>query len=417
MDKYHIKGGRKLSGKVEISGAKNAVLPILAASIISKGENNFQSCPEISDVGNMLRILKSLGCDTTLSEEVISVKADNLSEYAIQDELMKEMRSSVFLAGALLARCGEAVISNPGGCKIGKRPIDIHIRGLKQLSVDVKYRDDRIFLYGKNMKGAHIRLDYPSVGATENLMLAAVGAEGTTVIENSAREPEIFDLQNYINACGGCVSGAGSSTVVIEGGKKLKGCCYRIIPDRIEAGTYMLMAVATGGEVFLEGINRDYLGVLIDILKDAGAVFKFESDGIYVKADCIKNINRYIKTEPFPGFPTDLQPQMVAMLTKYGAGSKVSENIFENRFGYARQLIKMGADIEMFGKQVIIKSSTALCGGTVEAEDLRGGAALMIAGLMADGITKIMNTGYIKRGYSRPEEKIRLLGGEIKEYA
>lgn len=417
MKSYHIKGGTALSGKVRVSGAKNAALPILAASVMTQGENLFTACPEISDVDSMMRILQALGCKICRQGEYVSVNADGMSRCRIPDELMKEMRSSVFLAGALLARCGEAVISNPGGCNIGERPIDIHIDGLTKLGAQVRQTEDAIIIRAERLRGRDISLSYPSVGATENLMLAAVAAEGTTRILNSAREPEIVELQNYINGCGGRVSGAGTGAITICGKSGgLRGCQHCILPDRIEAGTYLLMALATGGDVVLEGIQRVYLESLLEILEDSGYEIQCEKSWIRGRASGTERICRHITTAPFPGFPTDLQPQMTAFLTKNGAGSVVEEKIFEKRMEYAKQLKKMDAHIEISEKQVIIKDNNMLCGACVEAQDLRGGAALIIAGLMAEGNTIVRNTKYIKRGYSRLEDKISALGGEIIEH-
>lgn len=427
MGKYRIKGGRRLSGEIEISGAKNAALPILAASVITGGENMFISCPEISDVRSMLRILEALGCRVCSEGGIVTVNASGLSQCSIPPALMKEMRSSVFLAGSLLARCGEATISDPGGCNIGERPIDIHIRGLEKLGASVETKDGliRIKVKGKCLKGCHIRLNFPSVGATENLLLAAIGAEGTTVIENSAREPEIVDLQRYINKCGGCVKGAGTGRIEIEGRggvtyknkgvPLLKGCMHKIMPDRIEGGTYLLMAAGTDGDVFLNNITALHEAALVDILQRGGYSVKEYREGIRLRSNegALNNICEKISTAPYPGFPTDMQPQITAFLTKRGRGSVVEENIFENRFGYAKQLIKIGADIEISQKQVIIKNNNILYGGNVYAEDLRGGAALVVAGLMAEGDVIIDNTKYIERGYGKLEEKIKMLGGEI----
>lgn len=290
MEKYRIKGGRRLCGEVEISGAKNAVLPILAASVVTNGENVFSSCPEISDVDSMLRILKSLGCKVNCEGDLISVDASDISEWKIPDELMKEMRSSVFLAGSLLSRFGEAVISNPGGCNIGARPIDIHINGLKQMGAHIERLTDTIVIKAENLKPSRIKLEYPSVGATENLLLAAVSVEGKTVIENSAREPEIIDLQNYINSCGGCVSGAGTGTIEIYGGKRLTGCRYRIMPDRIETGTYLIMGAACGGEIILKHTELKDVKILVDILKDGGYEIRTYGENLFLKSSGTERI-------------------------------------------------------------------------------------------------------------------------------
>lgn len=413
---YRIKGGNRLYGDVAVSGAKNAVLPILAASVMTKGENRFDACPDISDVSSMLKILKALGCRTKQEGSEIMVDASSICEWRIPSYLMKEMRSSVFLAGSLLSRFGEAVISHPGGCNIGRRPIDIHIKGLRQLGAQIETREDAIVIKAGNMKPAFIRLDYPSVGATENILLTAVSIKGETVIENSAREPEIKDLQDYINKCGGDVKGAGSGTIIVNGGKPLSGCYHRIIPDRIEAGTFALMAASSGGKIFLKGAFADDIQPLLKLLEEAGCRIEKNYKGVIVEASGRESIKTHVKTAPYPGFPTDLHPQLVAFLSVKGAGSSVEENIFESRMSYAKQLIKMGADIEISDKKVIIKNNNILYGTNVEAEDLRGGAALVVAGLSADGTTIIHNTKYIKRGYGGLEEKIRLIGGEISEY-
>ncbi len=415
MGKYLIRGGKPLTGEVRISGAKNAALPVLAAAVATKGENIIEACPEISDVDNMISILEALGCRIARYGTSIMINASELTECRIPDELMKEMRSSVFLAGSLLARCGEAVISSPGGCNIGKRPIDIHIKGLKSLGAEIEYSGDKIYIKSGNMKGAYIRLDYPSVGATENLMLAATAAEGTTVIDNSASEPEINALQDYINRCGGRVSGAGTGRITICGRRKLTGCEYRMIPDRIEAGTFLLMCAGTEGDVCLKGVVADHIRPLIEIVRAGGSRISTWDDNLRICSTAAGRVKCSVDTAPYPGFPTDLQSQLTAFLTVKGEDCIVRENIFENRFRYAKQLIKMGADIEISQKEVIIKGNNILYGCDVEAEDLRGGAALVIAGLMAEGDTVLNNTKYIKRGYSRFREKIQKLGGEIRE--
>jgi len=415
LSNYYIKGGNVLSGKIDVSGAKNAALPILAASVMTEGENLFSSCPSISDVQSMLKILAALGCKVHRAADTVSVDASQMNCCRIPDDMMKEMRSSVFLAGSLLTRCGEAVISHPGGCNIGERPIDIHIDGLTKLGAHIEYTTENIVIKAGNLKGADIKLAYPSVGATENLMLAAMGAEGTTRIINSAREPEIEDLQNYINSCGGNVRGAGSGIIEVEGRKRLTGCSYRIMPDRIEAGTYLLMALASGGDIVLEGISKKPIASLINVLAKCGYELRCRESSVSVKTCGTHRVSTHITTAPYPGFPTDLQPQMTAFLAVKGSDCSVCETIFEKRFEYAKQLKKMGADIEIFEKQVIIKDNNILYGARLEAQDLRGGAALIIAGLAAEGSTVVENTKYVKRGYSRLEEKIRLLGGEITE--
>ena len=416
MGRYQVRGGRKLSGSIKTDGSKNAVLPVLAAAVATGGESIIENCPAISDVDSMISILEALGCRICRDGTDISVDAAGISDCSIPDGLMKEMRSSVFLAGALAARYGEAVITSPGGCRIGSRPIDIHLEGLRKLGAVIHSEDGRIHIEAADLKGTDIMLPYPSVGATENLMMAALGAEGVTTIRNSAREPEIADLQGYINCCGGRVTGAGTGIIRIEGRHRLTGIRYRISEDRIEAGTYILMALGTGGDIFLEDVPERNLGILTDILQQAGVDVMFCDGGVRVRQGLFSGICTDIDTSPFPGFPTDLQPQMVAFLAGCGKGSRIRENIFENRLGYAGQLRKMGADIEILRKEVIIKDNSLLHGATVEAEDLRGGAALVSAALMAEGTTDILNTGYIRRGYSRLVLKVKKLGGEIEEY-
>ena len=416
MNAYHIKGRNVLSGRVEISGAKNAALPLLAAAIVTRGDNEFLSCPEISDVDSMVKILRALGCEISNDGNRLSINADNMSSFEIPRPLMKEMRSSMFLAGSLLARCGEAIISNPGGCNIGERPIDIHISGLKQLGASIVFTEDTIIIKSKNLVGTDIMLKYPSVGATENLMMAALAAKGTTRIFNSAKEPEIEDLQKYINSCGGKISGAGTDVITIEGRRILRGCKHQIIPDRIEAGTYLLMALATGGRIELANTDPKTIRPLLDILRGGGYYVREKEHMIIAKDEGVSRIKCDVSTAPYPGFPTDLQPQMTAFLTCCGKGSIIEENIFEKRHEYTKELKKMGADIEISEKKVIIINNNILCGTRVKAEDLRGGVALVIAGLMATGTTIVDNTKYIKRGYSGLVEKITALGGEIIEY-
>ena len=415
MSSYYIKGGNVLSGEIKVSGAKNAVLPILAASVMTEGENVLYSCPDISDVDSMVRILKALGCDISLDGDAMSVDAAEMDRCIIPDELMKEMRSSVFLAGALLTRCGEAVISSPGGCDIGKRPIDIHVEGLKKLGASVIHTEERVVIRADDMRGSDIVLPYPSVGATENLMMAAIGAAGTTRIINSAKEPEIKALQDYLNKCGAVIYGAGTGTITVEGCGKLTGCEHTIIPDRIEAGTYLLMSLASRGDIHLDGIDGELISPVLDILEQSGYHLQRSEGSVTAAYRKNAKVSCCISTAPYPGFPTDLQPQMTAFLTGNGAGSVIRENIFEKRFEYVEQLKKMGADIEKSEKEVIIKNNNILCGARVEAQDLRGGAALVIAGLMAEGCTEVVNTKYIKRGYSGFIEKIRGIGGEIEE--
>lgn len=413
MAEYFIRGGRKICGEVIPHGAKNAALPILAASILMKDESVFYNCPDITDVTVMKGILASLGCRVITGEGQVSVDSRGVSCCAVPDDLMNKMRSSVFLAGPLLARCGKVFIGRPGGCSIGARPIDLHIKAFELMGAVPRYMDGGVLLSAEKLKGAEIILDYPSVGATENVMMAALGAEGTTVIHNAAREPEIADLQQYLTSCGGKVRGAGTSRIIIEGGHSLRGCCYTIMPDRIEAGTYLLAAAATGGKIQVKNFNGSWLKKLCRMLKSAGCEVITGADHIRLKAPARLYPAGCLRTAPYPGFPTDLQPQFTAVMTRAAGETRVEERVFESRFAFARQLIKMGADIEISSRIAIIKGNEFLRGTTVEAQDLRGGAALVLAGLMAQGTTVVRNTEFIERGYCSLHAELNRLGAEI----
>lgn len=413
MESYQIRGGNPISGEHAVSGAKNAALPMLAASIVTGEENVFAGCPRISDTLIMREILCHLGCKILPSGGQLLVDASGLHEEEVPKALMKKMRSSIFLIGPLLTRCGRAIISQPGGCAIGKRPIDIHIEALSQLGADIEERGDQLIFTGTRLTGANILLDFPSVGATENVMLAALGAQGETVIHNSAREPEIVDLQNYLNGCGAQIKGAGTSRIVIKGGNPLHGTCHTIMGDRIEAGTYLMAAAGTGGELVVKGTEADTIKHLLKCLQHAGCRIKNNAGEIWLKGPERLVAAGKIRTAPYPGFPTDLQPQFGAIMAKAKGGTHIEETIFENRFQYAKQLIKMGADIEISERTVIIRGVDVLQGRHVAAEDLRGGAALVLAGLMAQGETIVENTGFIERGYCDFPEGLKKLGGDV----
>lgn len=413
MAEYFIQGGKSLEGAFTVHGAKNAALPILAASLLSSGENEFYQIPEISDVKVMQCILEHLGCRVTQAGGAVVVDSGCLCQCQIPEHLMKQMRSSVFLVGPLLARCGKAVISQPGGCCIGKRPIDLHIKALEQMGVRVDSDGAAVTFTATELTGANIVLEYPSVGATENVMMAAVAARGETVIYNCAREPEIIDLQNYLNCCGARIRGAGTSRIVIRGGGKLHGCSYKIMGDRIEAGTFLMAAAGTGGQLEMDGIDPLYLKTCIRLLRFSGCKVKRDDGRIWLKApERLYGIGK-IQTGPYPGFPTDLQPQMTAVMTAAAGMTQMEETVFENRFGYTRQLIKMGADIEIFHRVAIIKGKDFLQGNRVAATDLRGGAALVLAGLMSRGNTVVENVEFIERGYCDFHKALRKLGADI----
>lgn len=414
MGKYIIRGGRRISGEFIPNGAKNAALPILAASVITDGESILKRCPQISDVKVMKKILLYLGAKAVHDEDVFSVDCSGITCCEIPMDLMSRMRSSVLLAGPLLNRCGRAVISRPGGCAIGDRPIDLHIKSLATLGASVEKTENKIILSAKKLKGTDIMLDYPSVGATENIILAALGAEGTTVIHNAAREPEITDLQNYLVSCGAEVRGAGTSRIVVEGSKPLRGTEYEIMADRIEAGTYLMAAACTGGEICIKDIDPLWLKQCCKFLRFSGCDISKCGKSISLKApERLYSVGK-IKTGPHPGFPTDLQPQFTSIMAGAIGETHVEDSVFVQRYGFIKELLKMGADVEIFRGIAIIKGKEILRGAPVEARDLRGGAALVLAGLMAQGETVICNTEYIERGYCGFPDELGRLGGDIE---
>lgn len=413
MAKYMIRGGSRIEGEFTPHGAKNAALPILAASIMTEDENLFYNCPDISDVSAMKEILVNVGCKVEECGAALLVDSSRISCCSIPVDLMEKMRSSVFLAGPLLARCGKVVISQPGGCSIGRRPIDIHIRALEKMGTCVKYTSEGVELTAIRLHGANLNLEYPSVGATENIMMAATGAEGITIIRNAAREPEIVGLQDYLVKCGARISGAGTSKIVIIGGGKLHGAAHEIMADRIEAGTFMMAAACTGGELYVDGIDPSWLKICSRFLKFAGCTVKKYRNGIFIKGPGRLYPVGRIQTGPYPAFPTDLQPQLTAIMCGAAGESRVEETVFESRYGFTKELIKMGADIEICRRIAIIKGNEFLRGTHVAAPDLRGGAALVLAGLQATGETAVDHIEYIERGYCDFHSELRRLGAEI----
>ena len=413
MAEYRITGGKAICGELVPNGAKNAALPILAASVMTGDDNVFFRCPQISDVEVMKKILRFTGCNVRTERGRVEINSRGLRCCEIPAELMEQMRSSIFMAGPLLVRCGRAVISQPGGCSIGERPIDLHVKALKKLGAHVEKKGNAVCLTAEKLSGADIILDFPSVGATENIMMAALGAEGTTVIYNAAREPEIVDLQNYLICCGARMRGAGTSRIVVEGPAKLHGAEYEIMADRIEAGTYMMAAAATGGELLVSNIDPSCLKSCCRMLRFAGCDVKKYKCGLVLKApERLYSVGK-MKTEPYPGFPTDLQPQFTAIMSTAIGETHVEETIFEKRYGFIKELLKMGADIEIFRGIAIIKGNRFLAGANVDAADLRGGAALVIAGLMAGDDTVVKNIEYIERGYCNLHRELRKMGAEI----
>ena len=412
MGTYRIRGGRKLSGSIQAESAKNAVLPILAASILTDEEVVIRDCPQIRDVLNMIHILCALGCRARFEGNNLVLDSSNLKGYRIPSVLSREIRSSIFMLGSVLARFKMARVSYPGGCDIGLRPIEMHLKGLKQLGVEIDEMGGEINCRAASIRAGDIYLDFPSVGATENIMLASVFTDGTTVIHNAAREPEIVDLQNFLNAMGASVRGAGSDTVAVAGVKKLHGVVYKPISDRIETGTFLIAAVMTGGEVEISGCDCENISVLLHKLSDITCKIQSKNDIIYLKRSGRPDAF-HIDTRPYPGFPTDLQAQMLALSTICRGTSTITENIFETRFKHVAELKKMGADILVRDRTAVVYGKKRLYGADVYAHDLRGGAALVIAGLAAEGETSVHDIHHIERGYFDLDKKLKLLGGDI----
>lgn len=413
MDKIFIAGGKRLQGNMRISGSKNASLAILCASIMARDIVVLENVPDISDVRVMIEILQHLGADISwLESGTLQLAAPEKIMEKAPYHLVKKLRASNLLLGPMLARYGHALIALPGGCNIGVRPMDLHFKGLVGMGADLELERGFIKAVSKRLKGARIYLDFPSVGATENIMMAACLAEGQTIIENVAKEPEVVDLANFLNCLGARVRGAGTDVVKVEGVAELGGCRYAVIPDRIEAGTYMVAAAATGGDVVFENIIPLHMEPLSAKLREAG-ILVVEGEGtLHINAaGPFQSID--IRTLPYPGFPTDMQSQLMSLLSTVPGTSLIVENIFENRFRVADELKRMGARVKVEGRMAVIEGVEALHGTQVKATDLRAGAALVVAGLMADGKTEIGDAIYIDRGYQGLEEKLRNLGAEI----
>lgn len=414
MDSIHIQGGVTLQGKVRIQGSKNAALPILAGTLLTNETSYIRNCPRIADVYKMVSLLKSLGCLVSWETEGIRVKADHVCGGAMPTEAITGMRSSLCLLGALLGRCGEVVMEHPGGCVIGERPIDLHITALEQMGVIFEETAGRMIAHAEKLHGAEITLPFASVGATENIVLTAVSAEGDTIIHGAAREPEVVALCSYLECCGARVDGIGSSELKIHGGRPLYGADYRVPSDRIVAGTFLFGCVGAGGNVLLEQAPWQEMHATIQAAERMGAQCTIAREGIYVQAPKRPKPLLFLQTDIYPGFPTDLQSMVLAVQTVSAGCSIIKENIFENRFRVAEQLIQMGADIEVLDTdKVRVCGVERLRGTTVEAKELRGGAALVLAGLMAEGETTITGCQYIYRGYENICRDLRELGARI----
>ena len=414
MDKLLIHGGSRLSGEVRISGAKNAALPIMCAALLSAAPLRLTNVPHLRDVTTLLNLLGGMGIAVSLDERLgLELDAGPLHTPLAPYELVKTMRASILVLGPLLARCGEARVSLPGGCAIGQRPVDLHIKGLQAMGADIRVEHGYIIAQAKRLKGARIFSDLVTVTGTENLMMAACLAEGTTVIENAAREPEVVDLANCLKAMGANIQGAGSDTISIEGVSALAGAEYRVMPDRIETGTFLVAAAATGGSVRLRNTSARLLEAVVDKLREAGAKISAEDDAIFLEMDG-PPVSVNLRTAPYPAFPTDMQAQFMALDCIARGTAVLTETIFENRFMHALELQRLGADIEISGNTAVVKGVPQLDGATVMATDLRASASLVIAGLVAKGETVVERIYHLDRGYECIEEKLSQLGARIK---
>ncbi|MGB9977182.1 UDP-N-acetylglucosamine 1-carboxyvinyltransferase [Thermovenabulum sp.] len=413
LSKFIIEGGRKLSGKIKVSSAKNAVLPVLAATLLTSGECVIEDVPELEDVNVMREVIASLGAKCDQRERKFIINSANINSFEAPYELVRKMRASFLVMGPLLARFGKAKISMPGGCAIGSRPIDLHLKGFSALGAKINLGHGYVEASADKLVGATIYLDFPSVGATENIMMAAVLAQGQTVIENAAKEPEIVDLANFLNSMGAKIRGAGTDIIKIEGVRELSGISYTVIPDRIEAGTYLVAGAITGSEILVENVLSEHLKPVIAKLIECGCKIFEEEDKILIIGNSNPNPVD-IKTMPYPGFPTDMQAQMMAYLSLCKGTSMVIETVFENRFMHVEELKRMGARIKIEGRSAVIEGVEKLTGAPVKATDLRAGAALILAGLAAQGVTEVLNSYHVDRGYENIVEKLSSLGAKIE---
>ncbi|WP_160687238.1 UDP-N-acetylglucosamine 1-carboxyvinyltransferase [Clostridium sp. C2-6-12] len=415
MEKIVVKGVKELKGEVDISSAKNSILPIIAATILCSEPIVIENAPKLEDVEVICKLLSELNCDVDISNinNRLSINTKNIVEMDANEELMRKMRASFLIMGPMLARFGYCKLSLPGGCNIGSRPIDLHLKGFKLLGAEVITGHGFVEVKAKKIVGSRIYLDFPSVGATENIMMASVFAEGTTIIENAAEEPEIWDLARFLNKMGAKIKGAGLGKITIDGVKSLKGVTYTPIYDRIEAGTFMIAAAITNSKIRINGANEEHLRPVIEKLKECGVVFSdYRNDSVVVDGRGTKK-PLDIKTLPYPGFPTDMQAQMMGLLAIVEGVSVITETVFENRFMHVAELNRMGANIKIDGRIAIIEGIPKFTGCQVKATDLRAGAAMILSGLAAEGETEISDIYHIDRGYVNIEEKFRNLGAEI----
>lgn len=411
MERLIIRGGNRLEGETAVSGAKNSVLPVLAATLLSRDESILHRVPRLRDICAMREILAHLGVRVVREDTSLRIDAKNIRTATVNIEAMRRLRASVFLMGALLARCGEVCVAYPGGCAIGPRPIDLHLKSFEKMGAVIEEAHGMIRLTATHLQGAPIQFDFPSVGATENAMLAAVLADGETILRNAAREPEIAELAQFLCKMGARISGIGTDTIIVQGVTRLSGAEHTIRPDRIEAGTLLMAGAITRGEIMLTNTDPTHLFAVIDKLRESGAKIRCGQDVIWLRADELKSVD--VKTMPYPAFPTDLQAPMMALLTTAIGSGIVTETIFENRFKQVDELIRMGAHIRVEGRSAVVRGVKHLTGAAVEAGDLRAGASLVLAGLCAEGITEIARVDYIERGYERIEDKLRQLKADI----
>ena len=412
MYKYIIKGGKKLHGEVDVSGSKNASLPILAATIISGKTTKLYNVPDIQDVRITLQILKELGCKVKKEKNKIIINSKYMNKTTIPDDLMRKLRSSVIIAGAIIARFKKVQFSYPGGCDIGSRPINLHLENFQKIGIKIDENSRYIECKCDKIETKNIELDFPSVGATENIILASVLGDHEIVINNAAMEPEIIDLANFLNRMGAKVYGAGTNIIKIKGVKTLKEISYKVMPDRIEAGTLLIAGAITGGMIKINHVVPEHISPVLNKLEETGCEIKITNNSIYLNANKrLKAVD--IKTMPYPGFPTDLQPLFSTLLTTCNGTSIVSENIFENRFKFMQEIQRMGAKVTIEGKTMIIKGVRKLHGSDLESTDLRGGASMVLAGLSAKGTTRVSKLQYVLRGYEALDKKLNELGAEI----
>ncbi|HYT56652.1 MAG TPA: UDP-N-acetylglucosamine 1-carboxyvinyltransferase [Verrucomicrobiae bacterium] len=418
MDKIILQGGKSLAGEVRVSGSKNAALPVLISSLLTSEPCTYQGVPHLADIRTTLKLLSGLGDKHDHQSwlngaDDLTLQANRINKFEAAYDLVKTMRASFLVLGPLLARFGRARVSTPGGCAIGARPINLHLKGLEALGATIEQSHGYVEANASRLRGAKIYLDLPSVGATENLMMAATLAEGTTIIENAAKEPEIDDLASVLNEMGARVQGSGTDIIQIEGVDALHGTTHRIIPDRIEAGSFVIAAAITGGDVLVRGARADHLEAFLIKLKEAGVVYTADEVGIKVeRSGNIKSVD--VTTLPYPGFPTDLQAQMMALMAVADGVSIITETIFENRFMHAQELDRMGAQIQLEGNRAVVRGVHELSGAPVMASDLRASVALLLAGLVANGTTEVSRVYHLDRGYEQIERKLSQLGAHIE---